>query len=392
VSGLGKAIEIARTNLVRQFRDTSNVFFVFVLPVIIIVALGLQFGGSTRARLGVVAPPADALAAELIEGLRTGDARFDVRDYTDPAAMQRAVERGQLEAGLVLPDAYTAALRDGTAATAIEYLGTAGSLTAGLRAPIEAVVAEQAAIVTAARLAAANGGGTFDEALTLARDGLPDVPGVEVSVTRVGEAGMFAGFGQFTFGAQSQLVLFMFLTSMTAATQLVLTKRLGVSRRMLSTSTSIWTILGGETLGRFAVAMIQGVFIVVVSAIAFGVSWGDPLAAGLIVVAFGLVGAGVAMLVGAISENADQAGALGVFLGLALGALGGAMVPIGFMPPIMQTIAQAMPHYWAITGLQSLVRDGGAVASVATNVAVLAGYAAVLLALAAWRFRRTLTA
>ena len=38
-------LAIGRVNLVRQVRDRADLFFVFVLPTIIVVALGLQFGG-----------------------------------------------------------------------------------------------------------------------------------------------------------------------------------------------------------------------------------------------------------------------------------------------------------------------------------------------------------
>ena len=81
-------------------------------------------------------------------------------------------------------------------------------------------------------------------------------------MTQVGEPGMFAGFSQFTFGASTQLILFMFLTSMTAAARLVYTRQLGVSRRMLSTPTSTWTIVAGEALGRFASRCCRRVYIV----------------------------------------------------------------------------------------------------------------------------------
>ena len=53
---LGKVLAIGRVNLLRQVRDRGDLFFVFVLPTIIVVALGLQFGGPAQARLGVVAP------------------------------------------------------------------------------------------------------------------------------------------------------------------------------------------------------------------------------------------------------------------------------------------------------------------------------------------------
>jgi ABC-2 type transport system permease protein len=120
------------------------------------------------------------------------------------------------------------------------------------------------------------------------------------------------------------------------------------------------------------------------------VSWGDPLAAGAIVVLFCLVAAGAAMLVGAVARDGDQASSLGVFAGLALGALGGCMIPYQVMPPAMQSIARLIPHSWAVLGLQSLIREGGGIASVAPNLAVLAGWAIVLLAPATWRFRKSI--
>ncbi len=386
MSGALKVLEIARINLLRQLRDRSSAFFVFVLPTIIVVALGLQFGGSSRARVGIVAPAGDAAAAALVALLEEDPARFDIRRPADVATLRAQVERGQLEAGVVIPSGYGAAL-GGERTVEVEFLGTMDALSQGIRAPIEAAVAHQAAIVTAARVAAGSGAGTWDAAVAVAEAALPSIPGIRVPVTRVGGEGLFANFGMFTFGAQTQLLLFVFLTSMTGAGQLVLTKTLGVSRRMLSTPTAVRTIVLGETLGRLAVALLQAAYIVAVSSLVFGVAWGDPLAAGAIILAFSLVGAAVAMLIGALSSNAEQASSLGVFAGLALGALGGCMIPFEIMPQVMQDVARLIPHSWAILGLRSLVQHGGGIESVASNIAVLAGFAAVILSLAAWRFR-----
>jgi ABC-2 type transport system permease protein len=385
-----KVATIAWTNLLRQVRDRGNLFFVFVLPVIIIVALGLQFGGAGRARLGVVAPAADAAAEALVARIRDDSGVFEVREIADEATLRTAVERGTLEVGLVIPDGYAASLA-GTGVAEIRFLGTTESVTSGYRAPIEAAVAEQQALVVSARTAAGLGAGTYDQGYAVASERRSDVVGVSVSVESVGPEYMFQGYGQFTFGAQTQLLLFTFLTSMTAAGQLVQTKRFGVSRRMVSTPTSITTIVLGEALGRFLVALLQAGFVVLLTSLVFGVSWGDPLAAGAIIVLFCLVASAVAMLIGAVSGNADQASSLGVFAGLALGALGGCMVPLGFMPEIMQNVARLIPHSWAITALASLVRDGGGIDTVMSNVLVLAGYAAALLALASWRFRKAIT-
>ncbi len=390
MSQLRKVLEIGRVNLLRQVRDRGDLFFVFVLPTIIIVALGLQFGGTGRARLGVVAPTGDAAAEALVDTLGEGAAPFEIRRVADLETLEGQVERGQLEAGLVIPDGFTLSL-GWPGQVEILFLGTSDALTTGLRAPIDAAVARLGAITTAARLSVAEGLATPAEAAAVAEAGYETVPGVEVSVTQVGEPGMFVGFSQFTFGASTQLILFMFLTSMTAAARLVYTRQLGLSRRMTATPTSTWTIVAGEALGRYLVAMMQAAYIVLVTAVAFNVSWGDPLAASVIIALFGLVAAGFALLVGALSRNADQAGSLGVFLGLALAALGGCLVPFAFMPDAMQSIARLIPHSWALLGLQELIRTGGGLETVALNVAVLAVYAAVVMTLAAWRFRKAIS-
>ena len=387
---LRKVLEIGRVNLFRQVRDRGDLFFVFVLPTIIIVALGLQFGGVSRARLGIVSP-AGGHGGRGSRGQPRGGhhpvrdpPRRGPRDAPGPGRARpaggRALDSRRLHgiAGLAGPGQ-------------ILYLGTTDALTGGLRAPIDAAVARLGAITTAARISVAEGLGTPEGAAAAAGTGYETVPGVEVAVTQIGEPGMFAGFSQFTFGASTQLILFMFLTSMTAAARLVYTRQLGLSRRMTATPTSTWTIVAGEALGRYLVAMMQAAYIVVVTAVVFSVSWGDPLGAGVIIALFGLVAAGFALLVGAMSRNADQAGSLGVFLGLALAALGGCMIPFAVMPAAMQSIARLIPHSWALLGLQELIRSGGGLETVAVNVAVLAVYAAVVMALAAWRFRKAIS-
>jgi ABC-2 type transport system permease protein len=389
---LARVGAITWVNFLRTIRDRSSTFFMFILPIIIIVALGLQFGGTSRARLGIVAGTDDAFVAAIVASLEEG-ARgipFEVRQVGDEATLRSSVERGELEVGLIIPAGMAAAMT-GDGAVTVTYLGTQENLAAGLRPAVEAALAEQSIVVVAARTAASAAPADTATALATARDEAGAVSGVEVAVERLGEPGSFANFGQFTLGAQTQLVLFMFMASMTAAAQLVMSKQLGVSRRMVATPTAIPTLIAGEGLGRFTVAMMQASVIVIVSTLVFGVDWGDPVGALAIVLAFGLVGAAVAMLVGAVATNAEQAGSVAVFVSLALGALGGCMVPLEFMPETMQSIARLTPHAWAVDGLRSLVTDGGGLASVAPQVGVLLVFGLVLATIATWRFRLALT-
>ena len=387
---LRKAAWISVANLLRQVRDRTDLFFVFVLPTLIIVALGLQYGGGNQVRLGVVAPAGDAAATALVDALGADTSLFEVRAVATADELRSLVERGRVEAGVVIPDGFGTSLGAGHPTT-VTYLATTGSLTTGIRASVESEVARLNAIATAANVAANAIGVPVATTQPIAASLYPAQPGVTITTKTVGESGPFAGFSQFAFGATTQLILFMFLTSLTASGRLVYTRRLGVSARMLSTPTSATTIVLGEALGRFWIAMLQAVFIVALSTLVFGVRWGDPLAAGVLIGLFGLTAAGLALLVGAIARDPDQASSMGVFAGLAFGALGGCMIPYQFMPEAMQTFAKLLPHSWAVLGLQSLIRDGGGLSSVLPNVAVLAVWAVGSMVLAAWRFRKAIT-
>jgi ABC-2 type transport system permease protein len=381
------ALAIVQVNLIRLFRDRMSLFFIFLLPVVLIVVLGVMYGGRTAPRLGIVAIDVGQLGSDLVSDLRTGDMRLEVKEFADRAALADGVERGTIEMGIVIPAGYDGTLRGGGTAQIAVVSQPTGLLA--LEQGVAAAIARQSAQVGAARLAVAHGT-TFDVALASARATQGALPGVGVAVVTVGDRVFPAGIGMFSLGAQSQLVLFMFLTSMTAATQLILTRQFGVSKRMFSTPTSAAMIVTGETLGRFMVAMVQGVFIVLVSALAFGVSWGNPLGATLLVVTFALVGTGFAMVIGTFANNADQAGTLGVFAGMLLGFLGGAMIPIEVFGEPLRSIAHLTPHAWAIDGFRRLIFDGAGPMEIAPILGVLLVFALVPLAIAALRFRRAL--
>jgi len=385
-----RALAIAEVNLRRLLRDRIGLFFIFVLPVVLMIVLGTVYGGRTAPRIGIVVIGGGALADELIEAIRGGEVALEVKAPPDEARLRAAVEEGSLEFGLVVPADYDATLRAGGQA-AVTVLGRPTTALSALRRAVDTAITSQAARLRAARLVQAETGKPFDEALAIASVVQAATTGLEVNVERLGEGIFPEGTAPFAPGAQSQLVMFMFLTSMTAATQIILSRQLGVSRRMLAAPISVTTIVVGEVLGRFGVAMLQGLFIVFLSAFAFSVPWGDPLAAGALVVTFALIGTGAAMVVGVFANDADQAGALGIMAGMILGALGGAMVPLEIFPEPVHTIAFLTPHAWAIQGLRSIGLRGGGLADILPELAVLGLFALGLVALGTWRFRRVLS-
>jgi ABC-2 type transport system permease protein len=383
-----RAFAIAGVNLRRMLRDRANIFFVLLFPMLLILVLGIAFGGSFEPRLGVVAadgPLADRLVAAL-----AADERIRVERVDSESAMRTAVERGELAAGLVLPADYDAAVRAGRTAD-VRYLARPDEYGQQVGITVQAVVAEQAALLRAAGFAADQTGEPFDRALGTAEAVATGLPAVTVATSTVGEALFPEDIGRFDLGASTQLLLFVFLTSLVGSTALVETRRLGVSRRMLATPTGAGTILIGEALGRVAVALVQGLIIMLGAGLLFGVQWGDPLGAAALLALFALAASGAAMLMGAVFRTEQQAGGFGIMLGLVLAALGGSMMPIELFSDTMRTVAKFTPHAWANEGFAELVRRDGGLLDIAPQLGVLAGFAVGLFAVGAWLLRRTLT-
>lgn len=382
-----KALSIAVTDLRRLVRWRANIFFLLILPMLIILLLGAAFGGAS-ARIGVVAD-GSSLARDLVSVV---DAQkgVDVTDYADVASLEEAVARGRVDAGFVVPAGALAAVRAGDSLT-IRYIGRPDSSATSLRATVEgAVVGHENVVLGTAQLLHERGVG-FDRALAQAKTAANAVPRVSATAVKPGGEAYPEQSGQFEEGASTQLLLFIFLTSLNGAIWLVETRRIGVARRMLATPTATRTILAGTLLGRLGIALLQAAIIVVGSTLFFGVGWGDPVGAAAIIVAFCLVGTGAGMLLGSLARTEQQAGPVAFILGLSLAAIGGSMVPLEVFPSIARTIAHVTPHAWGNEAFSNLREEGGGVADILVQLGVLLAFAAAMISAATLRLQRVLT-
>lgn len=382
-----KVLSIAGANLRRFLRDRSNTFFVFVLPLGIVLLIGAQFGSGFEPRIGVVAPEGE-VATSIVDSLESAE-DVAVVAYDDEDGLLLAVERGTVSAGVVVPADIDERL-DGGDAVEVGFIAT----PAGLGPQLEAVVAQAVAVASepldAARFVAAKGADP-ETARSAAAAAASGAPTVEVDVRTTGEALFPTDLGQFDIGASTQLVLFMFLTGLSGSAAVIQTRNLGVATRMMGTPTSMGTIVAGEALGRFAIVLVQGLYILAATTLIFRVEWGDPIGAAAILVAFATVGAGAALLFGTLFSNDQQAGSVAVVAGIGLAAIGGSMLPLELYGDTLLTVARFTPHAWANDAFAELVRRDGTLVDILPNLAVLLGFATVFLALASWRLRAALT-
>jgi ABC-2 type transport system permease protein len=370
-----KEIVIAVTGLRRTLRERSSIFFLALFPMVMILVLGVAFGGTFTPRIGIVQPSSPL--SEHLGGLLSAEPGIQVRLVADEATLVDAVERGELEAGVVLPTDINATVR---------YLARQEASGRQVWSIVAGVLDREAARQRATSFVVTQTGSSTSEAEALIES--VAVAPIPVTVTSTGD--VVSPPGRFESMAAAELLLFVFLVAMTSSVALVETRRLGITRRMLSTATSSAAIVRGEALARLMISLIQAAIIMAGSALFFDVAWGDPLAAGSLVLAFSLVASGVGLLLGALASTPQVATGVGLLLGLGTAALGGTMVPLEFFPPTMHRVAHLTPHAWALDGFATLIRRGGGIGDIVTELSVLGGAAVALFAIAGYALRRRL--
>jgi ABC-2 type transport system permease protein len=373
--------------------DRTTLFFLLVLPVVVIVVIGATFGSAASFEIGVVRPAAgDAASTELASSIEQHLVDSDgtrVRVYDDRDELEGAVRRQALSLGVVFADDLDTAITTGGTGVEIVADPTSQSAQAALDLVRSAVAAELAPR-DAARFAAGLAGVSIDEAATAATIIQPGLPRVTVTVEDIGDARR-GDLSTFSLTAPQNLVLFVFINAMAGGAALVRMRRMGVLRRVVAGPIGAGDVVIGVTAAWFLVSLLQSLLIVTVGALVFGVSWGDPIAAGALIIVFSAVGAGAGLLVGSMGGNEDRVSAISPPAGIVLGALGGCMVPLEVFPDGMLTVAKAVPHYWAMTAWQRLVFDGDGIGAIAIPLVVLSGFATVFVALATRALHRGLT-
>jgi ABC-2 type transport system permease protein len=165
-------------------------------------------------------------------------------------------------------------------------------------------------------------------------------------------------FDVLAYMAPGMALLFLMYT-VTYGGRSILTERAqGTLPRLLVSPTSATQILGGKVFGIYLTGVAQVGILILASAIFFGVKWGDPLGATVLILAavFGATGWG--MLITAFARTPSQVASVGTAIMLIFGILGGSFINLEVMPPSVQFISKITPNAWALDGFTTLALGG----------------------------------
>ena len=384
-----KTLSIGWVYVLRILREPASLFFFFVFPVLMVFIIGIQFGGQGgRVKLGVYGDTGQSPTNQITANLATNEA-LELVFYDSESEMLKAVERGMISAAAVFPSGMADKLAAGQPVL-IGFVAAPTGLGPQLEATVRQAVTEELIAHRAARFAMGVLGVDFQTSWELATQLVDGIRPTTVAVESIGDSLFPPDMGRFDGGAAANLVLFMFLTALTGATAMVADREMGLDTRIISTPTSVSRLISGYVAGQFGVTFFQGVYIMVLSLVIFGVDWRNLGGSVLLMMALALAGAGAGMLLGSFRLAEPATIGIGVMSGLVLGALGGAMVPLEVLPETIRTVAQFTPQGWAMLGFRDL-QWGGSIRDIADNLGVLVAMGIGLAAVASWSLRRTVT-
>ncbi len=197
--------------------------------------------------------------------------------------------------------------------------------------------------------------------------------------------------------APAWTLLAMFFLAVPLSVSFIKEREQGSLFRLQTMSVPPWVVLGGKTLPYFIINQIQMASILLVSVYVLPLLGGDRLDIGNAPLALMLLGAsaslaaiGFGIAVALFARTAEQATSFSSAVVMIMAALGGILVPLAVMPPLMQHFAMISPLAWGLNGFLDVFVRGGGLTEVIPEALGLLGFSAACHALAILRYRSRL--
>jgi ABC-2 type transport system permease protein len=415
-------ITIVVKDLLHSLRSAVFIGMTVIAPLLLVGVVYVAFGGfssgaSDQARITVGVVNNDWLSADVPPGLAVGEQLRSVlfgasvhswltaRDYADGKIAREALEQGEVEVAVIIPQDFSARLLGG---------GGGGIPLRLISAPGQEFASQTVQDLLTPVLEGAVGSQLAAQVLAETRQGSDLPAGAAQLQAQVAEYNKWqAGFHRDLHQQSSQAALVMVspddqeatqnhLVSMLMAGQMVFftffggafsmvsilrEEEEGTLGRLFATPVGLTTILAGKYGAIFLSVFLQGAVLIAASGYAFDINWGSPPGVLLALVGQAAAAVGLGALLVSFVRNSQQAGPLlgGVLSGL--GMLGG-LFSAGFsLPAIFTRLASATPQGWVIRTWQA-VMGGGSIPEVLSLFTLLLVLGVVMFTVGVFRFRR----
>ncbi|MFD0571411.1 ABC transporter permease [Kitasatospora gansuensis] len=395
-----------RKELLVLLRDRGSLITLFLSPVLFMTVMSFALGNSFadlgspgKLSISIVdedhSPAAGAVATAL-----AGSGELKVTSTQDGAPLSAAQAQERVKAktdsfSVVIPAGFQQRIADG-AVPEVGYVVDPSS-SRQVVDPVQSAISSLIVTVTSqagTRLALTKlGDGQSDPALRAALQA--QVAALDATTHQVNAKVSFPdGEGAIKYPSVYQqevpgyTVMYVFFIVTVMASSIMVERREGTFRRLLSAPLPRWQLLLGKVAPYLLVAVVQVGILLGFGRFVFGMDLGvHPLALLPITLALAACAVSLGLLLASIARSEAQVTGIGTAVVLVLAALGGCMVPGVFMPDFMRTVSEFVPQGIALNAYQDILVRGGSLDAALPGAGILLAVAVVLFALAVPRFR-----
>jgi len=373
-------------------RNRRLVILLIIPPTLNIILFGLALNPTfENLRLGVVDNSHTPESRELVSAFKEGLVFQTSAYYSSTDELGRAISRGDLDAGLVVPNDF-AERRARRETVEVQLLVDAvnantATIAGGYAARIIAGLNQKIAATQPPRQPPADTSNGPGVSLTT------NVPAViRANVTPRMTLLYNPGLKSAWFITTGMIGLLLVLQgSVVSSASLVREKEIGTIEQLLMTPAGSSEIIIAKVLPIFLLLALDIGLALLVARVAFGVPVRGSLllfflSASLCV----LCGIGLGMMIATFTRTQQQAQLMGFFTNPPLAILSGATTPIEAMPVWLQPITAINPvkHFAIIS--RGILLKGSGVEVLYPQLIALAAIALVMVSVSAWRFRKQL--
>jgi len=391
---MSNSLRIAWKDLMELFRNRLGLIMLVLMPIFMMSMVGYIFpSNNSLDHVPVALVNQDAglggstvgsqVFLTVLKRINDQTGMMDISNATDFDVLKESVQKGEIQGGIVIPTNFTQCVLSGQQGTLIIVVDNSNpQVSAAMQSALTAVFQQMGTMLAQQNVMALNPAIDATNALAIVQPYSVKVEGV---VT-----GHSSYFDFVAPGIMAMTVMMSVMTGLPAA--ISQEKEVGTLDGMMVAPINRLSIIVGKTLAQTARGLLQGVLILVLASVLFGVT-----IQGSILLVFGLLLLGVFSFVGLgvvlTSFAKDQETAMMVMMTLMFPMLflSGVFFPVQQMPWYMQSISRAFPLTYVADALRKVMVLGAGIPQITTELTVLIAFGVVMTSIAVPVFKRAMT-
>ena len=393
IKGLQDSYRIAIKDLMEFERNRIGLMFLFLMPFFMLLMTGFIFPtGSSYTNIPVAMVDLDHSNASM-QFFAQLEAANNMTT-PNPMILQSAasiddattlVRQGQIYGAIIIPQGFSSDLAQGkqTNVTVLSdnSIPQVSMIMQGIGSQI---VSKLGSIRGMARI----------QSLSIEANTTVDPQAVIAPYVPVTQGTVPGNLNYFDFIAPGLLMMIVMMGAMTGIPRAIAhEKEIGTFDGILAAPVSEMSIIFGKTIAQTVRGFIQGIVVIIIAVLIFGVT----IQEGSLLLAFVLLFLGTFSFIGlgilltSLANNEETATILMTVLQFPMMFLTGVFFPIQQMPWFMQDISKVLPLTYAITAMRKVMILNAGITDILPEVIILVVFGAVMLLIAIPVFRRSMT-